>query len=241
MLKNSKNILTFSNANLKNNLLYKMRKEMIASKRHNTYFDIQVDWYVKGLLSKGMTISKFLAVLNVSLFLYANLRYGWENRWKAIEGVSYSLRNFITKDYLPIFPSLLGSYKVEDLVLETGILLTVGQRLEKLHGSPFIFKLFVFSFYIGILSSLWWVQSNHAKRERYHVPEPLNKTLGSPQSNEYRFMSSHGFCMSLVYFWLYKNPSMRLLILPVLGLDLAVWGPYYSPGAITGVAAGMIL
>ena len=228
-------------SSISNGFLSNSGKRLIASKRHNTYFDIQVDWYMKMVGSKHFSFSKFLAVLNVSLFLYANMRYGWENRWKALEEVSYSLKSLQNKDYSNIVTSLIGSYKVEDLALETGILLTVGQSLERLYGRPFMFKLFIFSMYIGYLSSLYWVRSNHAKRDRYFVEQPLQRDFGTPNSISYRYMSAHGFCMSLVYFAMYKNPRLRMLILPVVASDLYIWGPYYSPGALTGLAAGMIL
>ena len=240
MLRHSKNLFT-SNKQGNNNLLFNTTKRLIASKRHNTNFDIQLNWYLKFMTSKNISFSRLLVIVNVSLFIYANFRYGWENRWKALEGVSYSYRSMMNKDYSSIFTSLMGSYKIEDLALETGILLTVGQKLEKLYGRPFMFKMFIFSFYIGYLSSLWWVRSNHAKRERYFVEEPLHRDNGTPQTIGYRYMSSHGFCMSLVYFTMFKNPKLRLLILPVVAADLYVWGPYYSPGMLTGIAAGMIL
>jgi hypothetical protein len=238
MLKNS---FTSSKNIIKSNLLFNTRKQFVASKRHNTYFDIHVDWIAKNILTNKIPLTRAFAILNLSLFLYANVRYGWENRWKALEGVSYSLQNYQNKDYIPLFASLLGSYRVDDLLLETGILLTVGHRLEKLYGTPFIFKMFAFSFYIGFLSSLYWIRSNAAKRERYFVEQPSKRDLGTPNSVQYRFMSMHGFTMSLVYFTLYKNARLRLLVLPLLAADMAVWGPYYSPAVLTGVAAGMIL
>lgn len=240
MLRYSKKLF-FSNKQVKENSLFKTSKQFIASKRHNTNFDIQVDWYMKFITSKNISFAKLLAIVNVSLFIYANFRFGWENRWKALEGVSYSYRNLLNKDYSNIFTSLMGSYKVEDFALETGILLTVGNSLEKLYGKPFMFKMFIFSFYIGYLSSLYWVRSNSAKRERYFVENPLKRDNGTPQTDCYRYMSQHGFCMSLLYFYMYKNSKLRLLILPVVAADLLVWGPYYSPGAMTGIAAGMIL
>jgi hypothetical protein len=240
MLRFSKNNLA-GNKIFQNGFLKNSGKRLIASRRHNTYFDIQVDWYMKFAGSKHMSFSRFLAIINIGLFLYANVRYGWQNRWKALEEVSYSFRNFQNKDYSNIVSSLLGSYKPEDLALETGILLTVGHSMERLYGRPFMFKMFIFSFYIGYLSSLYWVRSNLAKRERYHVEEPLQRDYGTPNSQNYRFMSAHGFCMSLVYFAMFKNPKLRMLILPVVAADLYIWGPYYSPGALTGIAAGMIL
>jgi hypothetical protein len=233
MFKNSKN----SN----NKLFTDVSRKFLATKRHNTFFDMQVDWFMKFFTSKRISFSRALALLNLSLFLYANVRYGWENRWKAIEGLSYSLRNFKMKDYTTIFTSQLGSYRLDDLVLETGILATLGHSMETLYGRPFMFKMLIFSFYIGYLSSLFWVRSNWAKRDRYYVEEPYKRDYGQTQGNNYRYMSGHNFCMSLVYFYLYKNPAYRMLILPILGADMYVWGPYYSAGALTGIAAGAIL
>jgi len=239
MLRSSRNL--FHAKDNKSSLLHKISYRSIASKRHNTFFDIQVDWYMQMITNKNISFSKFLAIINVSLFLYANLRYGWENRWKAIEGVSYSFKSFQMKDYTSIFTSQMGSYRLDDLALETGVLLTVGQSLERLYGRPFMFKMFIFSLYIGFLSSLFWAGSNYAKRSRYYVEEPYKRDSGMPQTVNYRYMSAHSFCMSLVYFSIYKNPKLRVMILPLLAADLYVWGPYYSPGALTGVAAGMIL
>jgi hypothetical protein len=230
--------------NLKNNrekLFSNFPKKFLATKRHNTFFDIQVDWFMKFFTSKRISFSRVLALVNLSLFLYANVRYGWENRWKAIEGVSYSFRNFKMKDYSTIFTSQFGSYRLDDLVLETGILATLGHSLETLYGRPFIFKMLIFSFYIGYLSSLFWIRSNLAKRERYYVEEPYKRDIGEPQVNNYRYMSGHNFCMTLVYFYLYKNPVYRIMILPIFAVDMYVWGPYYSAGALTGLAAGAIL
>lgn len=237
MLNNSKFFYKLNNKNL----LLNTSKKLIASKRHNTYFDIQVDWFMKFLISKKMTFCGFLAAINVSLFIYANFRYGWESRWKAIEGVSYSLHTLKMKDYTNIFTSQLGSYRIDDLILETGILFSLGHNLEKLYGRPFMFKLFVFSFYIGFLSSLYWVRLNSAKRKRYHVEEPYERNVGRPETFNNRYMSSHTFCMSIVYFYLYKHPVYRYMILPILATDLYIWGPYYSSGALTGLAAAIIL
>lgn len=237
MLNNSKLLTILKNKNL----FLNTSKKFIATKRHNTYFDIQVDWFLKFLFSKKVTFCGILAAVNVSLFLYANLRYGWENRWKAIEGVSYSLHNLKMKDYSNLLTSQLGSYRVDDLILETGILLIFGHNLEKLYGRPLIFKLFVFSLYIGFLSSLFWIRHNSAKRNRYYLEEPYKRDVGLPDSFNYRYMSAHSICSSILYFYLYKNPIGRYMILPVLATDLYIWGPYYSSGALTGLAAAIIL
>jgi len=238
MFKNSKFLLLNS---LKNNpkLFFNTPKKFVASRRFNTLFDINFDNLSKMILPYGIKITSFLALLNVGLFLYANIKSKRRNREK-LEGVSYSVQNLRNKDYIPLFVSLLGSYRLDDLVLETGILLTIGRTLESNHGSPFIFKMFMFSFYIGLLSSMFWVQSNYAKRDRYFVKVPHERDQGLKESLQYRFMSQHNFSMSLVYYALFKT-QFKLLIPMIFIADFYVWGPYYLSGPLTGLAAGMIL
>ena len=91
------------------------------------------------------------------------------------------------------------------------------------------------------MASMFWVNNNLSKRDRYKVEVPQHRDFGTPAEYEYRFMSGHGFAMSLAYFYLFKNPALRLAILPLLAADLYIWGPYYCPGALTGIAAGAIL
>lgn len=225
----------------KNFSFLKTNLKSIASKRHHTNFDIKVDWAAKFILSKHLSLARIFALINLGLFVYVNLRINKEKSWIALSGVSYSFKNLKEKDYIPLLVSGLGSYRIDDLVLDTGILITLGHHLEKLHGVPFFFKLFVFTYYIGLLSSLFWVSKDSAKRERYHVTEPYQRHYGFKDSREYRFMSGHGLSMSLVYFYLFKNTKLRLLILPILAADLYIWGPYFSQGALSGIAAGMIL
>jgi hypothetical protein len=183
--------------------------------------------------------------LNVGLFLYANGTINFFKRdyvkFQKLEGLAYSLKNLRNKDYTNLLFSQLGSYKIEDLILETGVLMTIGKKLENLHGSPFIFKMFVFSYYIGILSSIFWVKSNYAKRNRYYLEEPVGRDLGNPQTVGYKFMSQHTICMSFVYFYLLKTVKLRMFTPLVLAGDMIIWGPYYGSGALTGLAAGMIL
>lgn len=227
--------------NQKNTQLINLSKSLISSKRHHTNFDIKVDYFTSIFAKKGLSLSRVLALLNAGLFIYVNLHLTKGGQWLGLEGVSYSLDNLEKRDYIPLFASLLGSRRVDDLLLETGILSTLGHSLETLYGRPFFLKLFIFSYYIGIMSSLYWVDSNHAKNERYHYPgNPYHRMPNQPYRQEYRFMSSHGLAMSLVYFYLFKNPALRLAILPLLAADLYIWGPYYSTGAISGITAGMI-
>jgi len=240
MLNNSNNLRSLNN-HLKKKILINTNKHFVSSTRFHSNFDIHVDWYKNLLLGNKLSIAKFFAIVNFAFFLYTNFRYGKEKRWRALEGVSYSLENYKNKDYIPLFASILGSYRVDDFVLETGVLLTIGQKLEKLHGSPFMFKMFLFSFYMAFLTSLYFVKTDFYKNNRYKVENPKKRDHGSPQDVEYRWMSAHGFSMSLLYFYLFKRKGMRVLIAPLLAVDMLIWGPYYSSGALTGVAAGMIL
>jgi hypothetical protein len=219
----------------------KTQKKFVNTNRHHTRFDIYLDWYSNFVFSKHLSLSRIFAAVNLGLFLYANFRYRDYNRFQALAGVSYSLNDFKRKEYTPLFGSLLGARRIDDLLLETGILATLGHSLEKLYGKPFFIKMFVFSYYIGILSSLYWVNSNYSKRDRYFVEQPRHQTYGFDQEIQYRFMSAHGLAMTFVYFYLFKTPGLRLAILPLLAADYYIWGPYYSSGALTGIAAGIIL
>jgi hypothetical protein len=224
-----------------NNDFFQITKRLISSKRHHTNFDMKLN-NLTSLGSKHLSLSRVFALLNAGLFLYVNLRLSNGGQWLGLEGVSYSVDNHEKRDYINLFSSLLGSRRVDDLVLEAGVLSTLGHSLETLYGRPFFAKLFIFTYYMGMMSSAYWVDSNLAKRERYHTnPNPFNRMISEKNNQEYRYMSSHGFAMSLVYFYMMKKPSLRLAILPVLAADLFVWGPYYSAGAISGIAAGMIL
>lgn len=218
-------------------------KRLISSKRHHTNFDIKLNHLTSVFGSKGLSFSRLFALINAGLFLYVNFRLTKGGQWLGLEGVSYSVDNHEKRDYTPLLASLLGSRRVDDLVLETGILATVGHSLETLYGRPFFVKLFIFTYYIGLMSSLYWVDSNAAKRERYRYLEgnPFHRMTNDSNKQEYRFMSAHGLAMSMLYFYMFKKPALRLAILPVLAADLYIWGPYYSSGAISGLAAGMIL
>lgn len=215
-------------------------KRLISSKRHHTNFDIKLS-SMTSFFPKSLSFSRLFALINAGLFLYVNLRLTKKGQWLGLEGVSYSVDNQEKRDYINLLASILGSRRVDDLVLETGILATVGHSLETLYGRPFFMKLFIFTYYIGLMSSIYWVDSNLAKNERYRFAgNPFNRMSNDSNKLEYRFMSGHGLAMSLLYFHLFKMPSMRLAILPVLAADLYIWGPYYSSGAISGIAAGLI-
>jgi hypothetical protein len=240
MFKKANNFLSLKNQ-LKKKILINTNRQFVSSTRFHTNFDENINWIKSLVLGNKLSIAKFFAIVNFAFFLYTNFRYKKEKRVQAIQGVSYSLSNLRNKDYIPLFASLLGSYRLDDLVLETGILLTIGNKLEKLHGSPLIFKMFLFSFYIGFLSSLFFVKTDFYKNNRYRIEDPLKRDLGAPDFVEYRYMSAHGFSMSLLYLYLFKTKGKIMYIPPLLLADMYIWGPYYSSGALTGLAAGMIL
>jgi hypothetical protein len=220
---------------------FNISKRVISSKRHHTNFDIKLNNLTSIFSSKSLSFSRLFALINAGLFLYVNFRLTKGGQWLGLEGVSYSLDNHEKRDYIPLLASSLGSRRIDDLVLETGILATIGHSLETLYGRPFFVKLFIFSYYMGLMSSLYWVDTNLAKNERYHTAgNPFNRMPNESNKQEYRFMSAHGLAMSILYFFLFKRPALRLAILPVLAADLYIWGPYYSSGAISGLAAGMI-
>ncbi len=219
---------------------FNISKRLISSKRHHTNFDIKLNHFTRYYNFKNLSLSRIFALINTGLFLYVNFRLTKGGQWLGLEGVSYSVDNHEKRDYIPLLASLLGSKRVDDLVLETGILATVGHSLETLYGKPFFVKLFIFSFYMGLMSSMYWVDSNLAKNQRYASGNPFHRMTNDANKQEFRFMSAHGLSMSMLYFYLFKKPSLRLAIFPILALDLYVWGPYYSSGAISGIAAGMI-
>jgi hypothetical protein len=224
-----------------NNNFYKMTRRFVSSNRNHTRFDLQLDWLTSFASHKSISIARLFAMLNLGLFLYVNFRPSSEGRFLALHNLSHSLQNQQFKEYVSIFTSQMGARRLDDMLIETGVLWTLGHYLEKLHGRPFMVKMFLFSFYIGFLSSLFWVRRDVTKRERY-AAEYSNgmRYVRKNPDNEYKYMSQHGLAMSLVYFYMFKN-GFRSLMIPMMLIDLYVWGPYYSTGILTGVAAGMIL
>ncbi|MFO0515284.1 MAG: hypothetical protein ACK5YA_00360 [bacterium] len=227
---------TFSKQNNFKNLNFNHKS--YSTKKHNTNFDYHIDWLYNKLFTNNLTIVKSLIGINAAIFLYSWLRPTEEGRYIAQSGVSFSPFDLRKREYTNLFLSLLGSRKVEDFAFDTAVLVTLGRQLEKIHGTPFMLKMFVFYFYIGILSSSFWAASTHSQRERYILKSPSGKNVLGLQ-NEMKFSSMHGFTMSIVYFYLFKR--MKLLILPVLVADYIIWGPYYMSGILNGLAWGMIV
>lgn len=100
-----------------------------------------------------------------------------------------------------------------------------------------MFKLFLCSYYFSFLTSIFFLNKDIAKRDRYHIPNPAKSTI---VGKDYYFMSSHGISSSVLYFFLYKN-GLAIAILPVLIADFFIWGPYYSNGPLAGLALGLML
>lgn len=238
MQKTILNNLLKNKASYNNRQLIKQGFKQYSSKKHNTNWDYHVDWLINNILTNKLSLTKLLLGVNTAIFLYSWLKPSKQKRFEAQSGISFSPINASNRDYFSLFASLLGSRRIDDFVLDTAILATIGTTLEKTHGTPFIFKVFMVSFYMGMLSSMFWVDSDHAIRKRYILRDPLARDV----QGEYdivKFCSIHGFSMSLVYFFLYKR--MKLLMLPVAAVDYCVWGPYYSNGLMNGLAWGMIL
>jgi hypothetical protein len=223
-----------------NNSLFKFQKKTIANKRFHTNFDIKFNDFTKIFKSKHLSFARIFALINAGLFIFVNIRLTNKGTWLGLEGVSYSLDNHQRRDYIPLFASLLGSRRVDDLLLETATLATIGHSIETLYGRPLFLKMFLFTYYVGILSSLYFIDNPATKLNRYRVTDPFNRRPFDNEKQEYRFMSSHGFTMSLLYFYMFKNRNLRMAILPLFAADLYFYSPYYSYGLLSGVAAGMI-
>jgi hypothetical protein len=220
---------------------YKLSKRYVSSNRHHTRFDIHLDWLTSFASHRSISLARTFALINLGLFAYVNLRSSWESRFTAIDSLSHSLSNQQFKEYVSLFTSQMGSRRIDDMVIETGILWTLGHYLEKLHSRPFMVKMFLFTFYIGFLNSLFWVRRDKISADRYAIEHPTGmRYVPKNGMTEPKYMSQHGLAMSLVYFSLFKM-GFRFMILPIAVADLYIWGPYYNTGILTGLAAGMIL
>jgi len=198
-----------------------------------------LDWLIKFTIP-GKSLALFFAGVNVVYFLYSNLRLSKYGKFEALTGVSYSNSDFRARNLLPLFNSLLGSRRIDDLAIETGILMTFGKMVEHRYGSPFFFKFFLGSFYIGFIASTFFVNYDFAKRSRYFVEDPKKRLAGESDGYQYRFQSAHSLASGLLYFYMIKR-GMALLTIPVFVLDMIVWGPYYSPGFLTGLAFAVVV
>lgn len=225
----------FQNLNIRNSV-YKTVSTHYSTKKHNTNFDYHLDWLIKKYFSVNFGLVKSFALINAGLFFYCWLRPTEAGRYEAQDRTSFSKQNLINRDYLNLFCSLVGSRRIDDFLFDTAVLFTIGSKLEKIHGIPFIFKISLFSFYIGGLSSIFWIKKC-GENERYKLEDPNQRK--EKLYNDYKYMSGHNLTAALLYFYLFKY--YRALV-PVAALvDLSVWGPYYSSGLMTGLAFGIIL
>lgn len=220
--------------------LINTQKKFISNNRNHNNFDIHLDWYSKFLGSKHISVARTFAVVNFAIFLYVNFRYRQDKKWLALDGISYSEAAHRQKDWIPLFVNNMGARRIDDLIIETGILAFLGHNMEKMHGRPFIIKMFLLTYYLGLMSSFFWVKRTAAKRDRYLVDIPPRYVYDKDPKPTHMFLSQHGFAMSLVYFTMFRQRSLRMLILPLLAADLYIWGPYYSPGALLGLGAAMV-
>lgn len=220
------------------NPFYKQQVAKYSSKKHNTNFDYHLDWLLNKVFTNNLTVTKGFLFLNFAFFGYNWLRPTESGRYKAQDNTSFSIHNLERKDYVNLFASLLGSRRIDDLIFDSAVLVTIGAKLEKTHGTPFVFKLCLFSLYLGFLSQCFWVRSDLAKNDRYKLTDPKSR-IENQEKRLYKFQSQHAISMSLLYFYLFKY--RRMLVLPVLLVDLYFWGPMYGNAALSGLAMGIIL
>ncbi len=74
----------------------------------------------------GKSVAYTLVGINVCFFLWCNLTTKKEKRWKAFENFSYSYETLKNREYLNLMMNPLVSRRVDDFVIDTGILLTLG-------------------------------------------------------------------------------------------------------------------
>lgn len=210
----------------------------VCSRNHKNYFDLHVDWFFSGYLPMK-SLCYMLVGFNTSVFLYVNFRYGQRRRVEAASNIANSSQNLYLKETIPFFFSSLGSLRLDDLILENALLLTVAKQLEKKHGLPFALKLGFVAWFVGICSASFCVSTGMGRRERnrYDLPETTSQTL---VDNSYKYLSAHGVASSFLYFYLIKN-RMALVTLPLLAADMYVYGPYYINGPLAGITFGLLV
>lgn len=218
------------------NPVYKTISTHYSTKKHNTNFDYHLDWLIGKYFSLNLGLVKTFALVNAGLFLYCWLRPTEAGRYEVQDKTSFSKHNLINRDYTNLVCSLVGSRRLDDFLFDTAVLLTIGSKLEKSHGTPFIFKISIFALYIGALSSFFWIKKC-GENERYKLSEPNDKKDKS--FNDFKYMSGHNLSAAFLYFYLFKH--FRYIVPVAAALDLYIWGPYYSSGLMTGLAFGLIL
>lgn len=210
-----------------------------STKKHNTNFDYHLDWIINSFLLNKMTLSRFFFLINTFLFGYCWLAPNQKTRYEHQNNVSFSEENLRAKDFLNLLMSQLGSRRADDYVIDSVVLLTIGHKLENMYGSPLIFKISIFSLYLGILSSSFWVKSEFSVNSRYALYDPLKRDESHKRYNIIKYMSQHSISMTLLYFYVFK--VNKALILPLFLLDMYIWGPVYSNCVLTGLGFGVVL
>jgi hypothetical protein len=112
--------------------LYKQSHFKISTKEHKNNFDHMLKKWLSAI-TPGKSLAYALAGINFTFFLWCNLSTKKEKRWAAFEHFSYSIESFKNRDYINLFVSPLVSRRVDDLIFDTGILLTLG-KLKNFKG-----------------------------------------------------------------------------------------------------------
>ena len=138
-----------------------------------------------------------------------------------------------------MFGSVLGSRRPEDYIFDSAVLLTLGSYFEKTYGTPFVLKMCLFGLYMSLMTSMFWVGSPYAAKDRYKLVDPNGQNCNFKNFNEMKFSGMHGVSMSFVYYYLFKN--MKVAVVPVLAADMYFYGPYFMSGILNGLAWGIVV
>jgi len=104
---------------------YNHNKFKISTKEHKNNFDVMLKKWLHAIVP-GRSLAYSLAGINIALFLWCNFTTKNNKRWNAFEHFSYSLESFKNRDYINLLISPLVSRRIDDLIFDTGILLTLG-------------------------------------------------------------------------------------------------------------------
>lgn len=108
---------------------YNQNQFKISTKEHKNNFDKMLNkWLFSVFPGKSVVLS--LVGINFTFWLWCNLTTKNTKRWNAFEHFSYSLESYKNRDYINLFVSPLVSRRLDDLVFDTGILLTLGKILN---------------------------------------------------------------------------------------------------------------
>jgi hypothetical protein len=105
--------------------LYKQSHFKISSKEHKNNFDVMLKKWLHAI-TPGQSLALALAGINFTFFIWCSLTTKKEKRWDNFQNFSYSIESFKNRDYINLFVSPLVSRRVDDLIFDTGVLLTIG-------------------------------------------------------------------------------------------------------------------